>query len=72
MEHHAAVASLPSTTDPAGACRRGLSCLRCVTAIKTFPDDEITIIGSDRQSLSITGALNTAGNGFGDVWAYTY
>lgn len=40
--------------------------------IKSFPDDEITIVGTDGQSLSTTGALNTAGNGFGDAWAYSY
>jgi hypothetical protein len=40
--------------------------------IKTFPDDEITIVGDDGQSLATTGALNTTGNGFDDVWAYSY
>lgn len=40
--------------------------------IDSFPDDEITIVDTDSNSLATTGALNAAGNAFADAWKYEY
>ena len=40
--------------------------------ISSFPDDQITIVGSFGEDLADTGTLNTAGNGFSDAWAFTW
>jgi len=40
--------------------------------ISSFPDDEITIVGIDGQSLATTKALNGPGTAFSDAWSYAY
>jgi hypothetical protein len=40
--------------------------------IKTFPDDEITMVSGETYSLATPGALNTAGTGFSDTWDNSY
>jgi hypothetical protein len=40
--------------------------------IKTFPDDEITMVSGETYDLATPGALNTAGTGFTDTWDNSY
>jgi hypothetical protein len=40
--------------------------------IKTFPDDEITMVGGENYALATPGALNSAGTGFSDTWDNSY
>jgi Peptidase A4 family len=40
--------------------------------IKTFPDDEITMVGDAGYALATPGALNSAGTGFTDTWDNSY
>jgi Peptidase A4 family len=41
-------------------------------SVKTFPDDEITMVGDDNYALAKPGALNSAGTGFTDTWKNSY
>jgi hypothetical protein len=43
-----------------------------VGGISSFPDDEITIVGSDNEHLANTGALTAGGKAFTVKWAYVY
>jgi hypothetical protein len=40
--------------------------------IKTFPDDEITMVGGENYNLATPGTLNSAGTGFSDTWDNSY
>jgi Peptidase A4 family len=40
--------------------------------VKTFPDDEITMVGDAGYALATPGALNSAGTGFTDTWDNSY
>lgn len=40
--------------------------------IKSFPDDQIVIVGDDGQALANTGGLASSGTTFGLTWAYAY
>jgi Peptidase A4 family len=40
--------------------------------IKSFPDDQIVIVGNDGQALASTGSLASSGHTFSLTWAYAY
>lgn len=41
-------------------------------SIKSFPDDQIVIVGDDGQALANTGSLASSGSTFSLTWAYAY
>jgi hypothetical protein len=41
-------------------------------SIKSFPDDQIVIVGDDGQALASTGNLASSGTTFGLTWTYAY